>query len=138
MWQLWWICSSQKPMSSARKNWSFCSCLQIKTSNCGPREYWSNVWSNVKRLVCLHDQLSKNKKPQINGKTVEMMIDSGAFVNLLDETTFQRINSSGNENLKPTHTKIYSYGCETPLPLLGTFTATVKSSNASTSAPLLS
>ena len=62
----------------------------------------------------------ENKKPpmcqlQINGKTVEMMIDSGASVNLLDETTFQRINSSGNENLKPTHTRIYSYGCETLL-----------------------
>ena len=27
-----------------------------------------------------------------------MMIDSGASVNLLDETTFQRINSSRNEN----------------------------------------
>ena len=66
---------------------------------------------------------------QINGKTVEMMIDSGASVNLLDETTVQRINSSGNENLKPTHTLTYSYGCETPLTVLGTFTATVKSSN---------
>ena len=36
----------------------------------------------------------ENKKPtmcqlQINGKTVEMMIDSGASVNLLDETSFQ-------------------------------------------------
>jgi len=36
----------------------------------------------------------ENKKPtmcqlQINGKTVEMMIDSGAPVNLLDETSFQ-------------------------------------------------
>ena len=83
----------------------------------------------------------ENKKPpmcqlQINGTILEMMIDSGASVNLLDETTCQRMNSSGNESLKPTHTKIYSYGCETPLPLLGTFTATVKSSNASTSAPL--
>ena len=84
----------------------------------------------------------ENKKPpmcqlQINGKAVEMMIDSGASVNLLDETTFQRINSSGNGNLRPTHTKIYSYGCETPLPLLGTFTATVKFNNASTFVPLL-
>ena len=84
----------------------------------------------------------ENKKPpmcqlQINGKEVEMLIDSGASVNLLDEMTFQRIDSSGNENLKRTHTKIYSYGCETPLPLLGTFTATVKSRNASISARLL-
>ena len=84
----------------------------------------------------------ENKKPpicqlQINGKTVEMMIDSGASVNLLDETTFQRINSHGSESLQPAHTKIYSYGSKTPLPLLGTLTASVKYSNASTSAQLI-
>ena len=84
----------------------------------------------------------ENRKPplcqlQINGKSVEMMIDSGASVNLLDEITFERINSHGNESLRPTHTKIYSYGSEAPLPLLGTLTATVKSSNASTPAQLL-
>lgn len=65
------------------------------------------------------------------------MIDSGASVNLLDEITFERINSHGNESLRPTNTKIYSYGSETPLPLLGTLTTTVKSSNASTPAQLL-
>jgi len=66
-----------------------------------------------------------------------MMIDSGASVNLLDEITFARIKSHGNESLRPTQTKIYAYGSETPLPLLGTFNATVKSSYASTSAQLL-
>ena len=66
-----------------------------------------------------------------------MMIDSGASVNLLDEITFARIKSHGDESLKPTQSKIYSYGSKTPLPLLGTLTATVKSSNASTPAQLL-
>jgi len=84
----------------------------------------------------------ENRKPpiyqlQVNGKSEEMMIDSGASVNLLDEITFARIKSHGNESLRPTQTKIYSYGSETPLPLLGTFNATVKSSYASTSAQLL-
>lgn len=84
----------------------------------------------------------ENRKPpvcqlQIYGKSVEMMIDSGASVNPLDEITFARIKSHGNKILRPTHSKIYSYGSDTPLPLLGTFTATVKSSNASTSAQLL-
>ena len=70
-----------------------------------------------------------NKKPpmcevQINGKAVEMMIDTGASVNLLDEKTFRRINR-GNTTLKPAYTKIYSYGSKTPLPLLGTLSATV-------------
>lgn len=83
----------------------------------------------------------ENKKPpicqlQINGRNVNMMIDSGASVNLLDEITFQRINSHGSESLQPVHTKIYSYGSKVPLPTLGILTATVKSSNASTSAQL--
>ena len=39
----------------------------------------------------------ESKKPpmcrvRIDGNVVEMMIDSGVSVNLLDETTFQRIN----------------------------------------------
>ena len=65
------------------------------------------------------------------------MINSGASVNLLDEITFARINSHDNESLRATHTKIYPYGNETPLPLLGTVTAAVKFSNASTPAQLL-
>ena len=77
---------------------------------------------------------AESKKPpicrvQIDGNVVEMMIDSGASVNLLDETTFQRINNSGNKTLRPAHNKIYSYGSATPLPLLGTFTTSIKSSS---------
>ena len=77
---------------------------------------------------------AESKKPpmcrvQIDGNVVEMMIDSGASVNLLDETTFQRINNSGNKTLRPAHNKIYSYGSPTPLPLPGTFTASIKSSS---------
>ena len=83
----------------------------------------------------------KRKPPicqlQINGKSMEMMIDLGASVNLLDEITFTRIKSHHNESLRPTHTKIHSYGSGTPLPLLVTLNATVKSSYASTSAQLL-
>lgn len=45
---------------------------------------------------------------QINGKAVEMMIDTDAPVNLLDEKTFLTINS-GNTTLKLAHTKIYFY-----------------------------
>ena len=44
-----------------------------------------------------------NRKPpihqlQINGKSVEMMIDSGASVNVLDEITFARIKSHESES----------------------------------------
>ena len=82
----------------------------------------------------------QNKKPpmcevQINRKAVEKMIDTGASVKLLDEKTYRRINC-GNTTLKPAHTKIYSYGSKAPLPLLGTFSATVTFSIISTNPQL--
>ena len=60
-----------------------------------------------------------NRKPpicqlQINAKSVDMMIESGTSVNLLDEITFARIKKPENESLRPTHTKIYFHGSETP------------------------
>ena len=82
----------------------------------------------------------QNKKPpmcevQINRKAVEKMIDTCASVKLLDEKTYRRINS-GNTTLKPAHTKIYSYGSKTPLPLLGFFSTTVTCGSISTNTQL--
>ena len=72
---------------------------------------------------------------QVNGKTVEMMIDTVASVNPLDEATFHRIDC-GNKLLEHAHSKIYSYGFDTPLPLLGTLSTTIKSSSNSTTTQL--
>ena len=72
---------------------------------------------------------------QVNGKAVEMMIDTGASVNLLDEATFHRIDC-GNKLLEHAHSKIYSYGFDTPLSLLGTLSTTIKSSSNSTTTQL--
>lgn len=72
---------------------------------------------------------------QVNGKAVEMMMDTGASVNLLDEATFYRIDC-GNKLLEHAHSKIYSYGSDTPLPLLGTLSTTIKSSSNSTTTQL--
>ena len=71
----------------------------------------------------------------VNGKAVEMMIDTGASVNLLDEATFHRIDC-GNKLLEHAHSKIYSYRSDTPLPLLGTLSTTIKSSSNSTTTQL--
>ena len=82
----------------------------------------------------------ESKKPpmcqvQVNGKAVVMMIDTGASVNLLDEATFHRIDC-GNKLLEHAHSKIYSYGSDTPLPLLGPLSTTIKSSSNSTTTQL--
>ena len=72
---------------------------------------------------------------QVNGKAVEMMIYTGASVNLLDEATFHR-TECGNKLLEHDHSKIYSYGSDTPLRLLGTLSTTIKSSSNSTTTQL--
>ena len=82
----------------------------------------------------------ESKKPpmcqvQVNGKAVEMMIDTGASVSLLDEATFNRIDC-GNKLLEHAHSKIYSYGSDTPLPRLGTLSTTIKSISNSTTTRL--
>ena len=70
---------------------------------------------------------------EIDGTFVEMMIDTGASVNLLDESTFRRMSNSANQMLQPSQNKIYSYGS---LPVLGTFTASIKSNTVTTTTQL--
>ena len=82
-----------------------------------------------------------NKQPptcqlQMEGKTLDMMIDSGASVNLIDETTFQVINDHRDKILEQTNNIIYSYGCTTPLPLFRTITAYIEAKTTSTKAQL--
>ena len=72
---------------------------------------------------------------QVNGKPVEMMIDTVASVNPLDEATFHRIDC-GNKLLEHAHSKIYSYGFDTPLSLLGKLSTTIKSCSNSTTTQL--
>ena len=45
-------------------------------------------------------------------------------------------NTSSNKLLEDAHSKIYSYGSDTPLPLLGTLSTTIKSSSNSTTTRL--
>ena len=72
--------------------------------------------------------VSGGKQPlktiQINGHPVDMKIDTGASVNILDELTFSRLRLKGK--LQPYTNSLYAYNQESPLPTLGTFKATLK------------
>ena len=57
---------------------------------------------------------------EIDGESVELMLDSGASVNLVDEVTYQRIYKGKAKTLEQAKRRIFSYGSSTPLPLLGT------------------
>ena len=60
----------------------------------------------------------------IEGKTVKCLIDSGAGVNVIDTYTF---NQMENVHISPTSKKIYGYRSTEPLPVVGTFEASIKS-----------
>ena len=51
---------------------------------------------------------------------IPVIIDSGASVNVLDGSTFNKLSAKGIA-LRPSNVKIYPYGSETPLPVKGTF-----------------
>ena len=57
-----------------------------------------------------------------------VLVDSGASANLLDEATYNSIthNTRLSAMLNPPTTKIYSYGSTTPLPLLGSWSTSVR------------
>ena len=66
-------------------------------------------------------------KLTINGQEVSFLIDTGATVNILDEKSFEKINTTGKPVvLKKSNTKIFAYGSKASLQLLGTFEETVE------------
>jgi hypothetical protein len=73
---------------------------------------------------------------EIEGQRLNIMIDTGASVDLIDETTYRKINRHGERRLEKAERHIYSYGSSAPLPVLGTFIATIKTPDMSTVAKL--
>ena len=70
-----------------------------------------------------------DKSPQtvvkINTVDTNMLIDTGATVNVIDEKTYQKLNKPYLEEAR----KLYPYASDKPLPVLGKFTATVEKGN---------
>ena len=73
---------------------------------------------------------------EIDGEHVELVLDSGASVNLIDEVTYQRIYKGKAKTLEQAKRRIFSYGSPTPLPLLGTIHAKITAKSNSTSTNL--
>ena len=71
---------------------------------------------------------------EINDVNCRMLIDSGATVNILDMKTYDEIcatsKSSQSSKLSAPDTKLYAYGGDVPLPLMGKFQATVRINTA--------
>ena len=73
---------------------------------------------------------------EIEGQRINMMIDSGASVNLIDESTYMKLSPHEERRLQRSERRIYSYGSSVPLQILGTFMTSIKTSDISIVAKL--
>ena len=64
-------------------------------------------------------------KIKVHGTPVTIMADSGASINILDETEYGRLPN--RPNLEPSNVKIYGYQSKVPLRVLGIFTTALES-----------
>lgn len=62
----------------------------------------------------------------IENEPVQAIVDSGASVNILDEPTYKKINKRYKNILTKPQSKIYAYGSNVQLPLLGMITANIR------------
>ena len=70
---------------------------------------------------------------KVGNYQLRVIIDSGASVNVIDKKDFDRLVQQNKEiMLRRTNTKIFAYGAEQPLPLVGAFDATMESVTCST------
>ena len=69
---------------------------------------------------------------EIKEKEVEMIVDSGASLNLIDKNTFKGLYEDKKKATKNTKRRIFSYGTRKPLPLRGTVRAQIYANANST------
>ena len=130
-----------------------CPARNKKCTSCGKLNHFAKVCrtvppDSVKRVTEEEGTddddyvyaIGEKKQPmcrlEIDGEYLEMMLDSGASVNLIDEVTYKRIYKGKAKTLEQAKRRIFSYGSPTPLPLLGKIQAEITAESSSTSATL--
>ena len=123
------LCRSQsKKYKSPNFNASSANCLDHREST----QYEHSLCEiNADESDCSLSIKKKNGNVptvniSVNGVLCEMIIDSGASVNTIDEVTYLEIRKQCPVQLRETDTKLFAYGGSEPLPLLGKFTAHLK------------
>ena len=80
----------------------------------------------------------KSKQPRlnltINGLNVQMLVDTGSSINVLDENTYKKLQVK--PKLSKTDTEVFTYGSNTNFPLLGKFMWTIESKDKITTATI--
>ena len=71
---------------------------------------------------------------QLNNSEVDMLIDTGSSINVIDEKTFKNLKCDAKRS--KANTKVYTYGSDNTLQLMGKFYATFESSDKIVTAPV--
>ncbi|XP_067045446.1 uncharacterized protein [Acropora muricata] len=110
-----------------------CPARNKKCTSCGKLNHFAKVCrtvppDSVKRVTeeegtddddyvyAIGEQKQPMCRLEIDGKYLEMMLDSGASVNLIDEVTYKRIYKGKAKTLEQAKRRIFSYGSPTPHP----------------------
>ena len=72
-------------------------------------------------LFKLTDNNIVDVEVKVDNYPITFLIDSGASINLIDKTTFDKLLDNCDVKLNSTSAKVYTYGSKIPLPLKGVF-----------------
>ena len=73
-------------------------------------------------------------KLKINRTNLRALVDTGASINIIDETTFQNLCKQKPIQLRRSKARVYTYASQAPLPMMGVFEEIVESKNKMTTA----
>ena len=89
-------------------------------------------------FICMNkaDGKMPKVKVKINDIPLTMIVDTGASLDIIDEVTFHQLQQKTDIQLGRASTKLFAYGSDEQLPLLGQFTTVVETSRKLTPACL--
>ena len=96
--------------------------------------------SDDEYMFILGQSSDKSKIPfvsvTVNGVSTDMIVDTGASTNVLDEVAFQKVNESKTITLKTPTKRLFAYGSPSQLNSLGVFETTIRYKDTSYFTPV--
>lgn len=72
-------------------------------------------------------------KIKVNENPITILVDTGSSINVIDEHTYKSMTNQ--PKLSKSDTKVYAYGADAKVSLLGKFSATIETESKLTTAP---
>ena len=96
--------------------------------------------SSEEEFIFTLKSTSKHNTPliqiSVNNVPINMVIDTGASIDIIDEHTFNTVRQNAPIVLQPSSTRIFAYGAKTQLQVMGKFEATLACSTGSTTSQI--